>query len=195
MHIASDFNVDGIALCEVGVNWRCNGRRHRLGDWVNKHSDREVRASSSFNVAGPNISLGQQGGTAIVLLHGLLQYANKTAHNFRNLGRWASWVLSTNPLHRTRLVSAYCPGRSKKTGLKMVYQQHPRLIQSNNLRCSPYELFIEDLCNQLHTWKAAGDRILLFNDANEDILHGRLAQALVECNADLWELSRRFWPD
>lgn len=194
--LAQEFDVDGIALCEVGVNWKCTGQRHHLGDWVNQYLEREVRATASFNVAGPKSSLGQQGDTAIVLRHGVLQYTQKIAHDFRNLGRWASWtLLSTNPLHRTRLVSAYCPGRSKKTGLKTVYQQHLRLIQSNKLRCSPYELFIEDLCTQLCTWRAAGDRILLFIDANEDILHSRLARALVECNADLCEISHKFWPN
>ena len=111
MQLAREFEVDGVAICEVGVNWKSHGHRHRLGDWVNKMSNREVRASLSFNVEGPRISLGQQGGTAIVLLHGLLQYAHKATNDFlRSLGRWASWTLAINPIHRTRLVVAYCPG-------------------------------------------------------------------------------------
>ena len=194
MKLAQSFDVDGIAVCEVGVNWKNHRRRHRLREWIEKLADREIRATSSFNVEGPDTCLGQQGGTSIVLLHGLIQYAQQTAHDFRKLGRWSSWVLSSNPLHRARVVVAYCPGRSKKTGLKTVYQQQLRHIQNKNLRCSPYELFVHDLCTQLCTWRAAGDRILLFIDANEDIINSRLGKSLTECKADLTEISHTFWP-
>ena len=82
LDISRKFEVDGIALCEVGVNWGIRSRRQRLGDWFSRLSEREVRASSSFNVEGPNLRLGQQGGTALVLNHGLLQYARQTTHDF-----------------------------------------------------------------------------------------------------------------
>ncbi len=186
MKLAQDYDVDGIAICEVGVNWKGHSRRHRLGDWVNPLSPREIRASSSFNTSGPTSSLAQQGGTALIMLHGLLQYTQSTANDFRNLGRWASWILSSNPAHRTRVVVAYCPGKAKKSGLKTVYQQHLRHIQTHNLRCSPYKLFIFDFCKQLRTWRTSGDRILLFIDANDHILNSKISRSLTECDT--------FWP-
>ena len=146
MDISRRFDVDGIALCEVGVNLGFWGQHQRLGDWFNRMAEREVRASGSFNVNGPKLRLGQQGGMALVLNHGLLQYARQTAHDFRRLGRWASWVPWINPEHRTRIVVSYCPGRARKDGTKTVYQQHLRYIQHNCLNCSPYNLFVDDLC-------------------------------------------------
>lgn len=85
-------------------------------------------------------------GTALVLYHqhGLLQYARQTAHDFCQLGPWASWVLSINPEHCTRIVVAYCPGtRAKMDGRKIVYQQHLQYIQHNRLNCSPYNLSVK----------------------------------------------------
>ena len=194
MDLARRFDVDGIVLCEVGINWKAHRRCHRLDSWVSNFSEREVRASSSFNHSCPSDSLSQQGGTLVVLLHSLIQYAHKTAHDFRNLGCWASWMLCMNPLHRTRLVVAYCPGHVRRKGLKTVYQQHLRYIQSHNLQCSPYELFLGDLCSRLCNWRSDGDRILLFIDSNEDVINGRLGRSLIECPADLVERSHLFWP-
>ncbi len=129
-----------------------------------------------------------------MLLHGLLQYAQKSVHDFHNLGRWASWTLALNPLHRTQIVVAYCPGRTKKSGLKTVYQQHLRYIKQHSLRCTPYKLFLEDLCAQLCSWQSDGDQIVLFLDANKHITHGCLGKALAECGADLSKISHTFWP-
>ena len=42
-------------------------------------------------------------------------------------------------------------------------------------------------------WRAAGDRLALFIDANKHILHGIIAQMLVESSIDMREISHDFW--
>ena len=195
LELARTHEIDGAALCEVGVNWSMTPRRRwfHLGHWLNSKSVREIRASTSNNIHGPKRSQGQYGGTGLVLFNSLLQYGQSTAHDHRQLGRWASWVLSNTPLHRTRVVVAYCPGRSRREGLKTVYQQHIRYIQQHNLAQTPYQLFLNDLVAQLKCWKAAGDRILLFIDANEHVISGKIGKSLTHRALGLHEISHKFW--
>ena len=35
MELAKTYEVDGAALCEVGINWSCQARNHRLSNWFN----------------------------------------------------------------------------------------------------------------------------------------------------------------
>ncbi len=47
----------------------------------------------------------------------------KGGNNFQGLGRWASWVMTINSKHRTRVVVFYGVGKFKVKGLGTVYQQ------------------------------------------------------------------------
>lgn len=73
--LAEKYDVDGIALVEVGVNWKYFGTSARLSSWFESVASCELRATAAFNTHMPVVSAKQQGGTAIVLCHGLLQYA------------------------------------------------------------------------------------------------------------------------
>ena len=193
--LARVHDVDGVAICEIGINWSQTPRRKSfsLAHMINSKMDREARAVTSHNSHGPNRSIGQYGGTGIVLFNSALQYAQGTAHDHRHLGRWASWVLSNTPTHRTRMVVAYCPGRSRRDGLKTVYQQHLRYIQHHQLQATPYQLFVDDLTNQIKCWTKAGDRITLFIDANEHITKGLIHAQLTSNDVGLKEISHRSW--
>ena len=114
--LAEEYEVDGVAFVEVGVNWN-----KYMSSWFEAHSEREIRSTEAFNTRAPAVSARQQGGTALLLRHGLLEYSRGTAHDSRNLGRWASWSFHANPDHRTRVITAYCPGTRKNEGLQTVY--------------------------------------------------------------------------
>ena len=191
--LADEFEADGIVLVEVGVNWKKFKSSARLASWFNPLSTREVRATEAFNMHAPATSHRQQGGTAIVLRHGLLQYARGSAPDSSGLGRWASWSFDVNPTHRTRVVVAYCPGTHKKTGPQTVYTQHITDINSRGLDCTPYQLFVTELRAQLRCWRAAGDRMILFIDSNEHILRGTIARMLAESQINMHEISHTFW--
>lgn len=130
----------------------------------------------------PKIGLAQQGGCTVIAQGEVCQYAkvSKGANDHRNLGRWASMILSSHPDQRTRIVTAYNVGRTKPEGLKTVYQQHLRYIQETGLDCSPRKLMRDDLIEQLKTWLRQGDRIMLYMDANENVIDGPLCSALAD---------------
>ena len=102
-------------------------------------------------------------------------------------------MLSNSPTHRTRVVVAYCPGRSRRDGLRTVYQQHLRYIQQHHLHLTPYQLFVDDLVKQVTCWIKAGDRILLLMDANEHVTKGLIHAKLTAKDVGLKEVSHRYW--
>lgn len=53
MALAKQYEVDGAALCKVGVNWNAQSCNHRLSNWLNDVSEREIRATTSHNTHGP----------------------------------------------------------------------------------------------------------------------------------------------
>ena len=128
------------------------------------------------------------------LRHGLIEYARGTAHDSRHLGRWSSWIFHNNPDHRTRVITAYCPGSKKHEGPQTVYTQHLNEINTNGWDTMPYTLFVNDLLAAIRCWRALGDRIILFIDSNEHILNGPLAQQLTHPSIGLCELTHKFWP-
>ena len=61
---------------------------------------------------------------------------------------------------------AYRPRNRRSKGLKTVYQQHLRYIQSCDLETDPVSLFDVDLSKQIKEWRGAGERIVLAMDVN-----------------------------
>jgi hypothetical protein len=106
-----------------------------------------TKSTLAHNKQQPKISLGQQGGCAVVARGEICQYAKVTkgSNDHRKLGRWASMVFSSHPSQRFRLVSAYNVGKSKPEGLQTVYQQHIRYIQEEGLKTNPHRMMKEDL--------------------------------------------------
>ena len=192
--LADQYDVDGIAFVEVGVNWNKFKTSGRLSSWFEALAEREIRSTESFNLLAPVVSSRQQGGTALLLRHGLLEYSRSTSHDSRNLGRWSSWLFHNNPDHRTRVIAAYCPGSKKHEGPQTVYTQHLNEINNNGWDTTPYSLFVNDLLAALRCWRAAGDRIILFIDSNEHVLNGPIAHHLSHPSIDLREITHTFWP-
>ena len=195
-HLVQEFDVNGVVMCETGVNWDTYPRGNPFKGWLDNNFEREIYTNTAHNKHGPTISHGQQGGTAMILTNEILQYARNRDNDPTGLGRWCSWCLYMTPSHRTRIIVAYCPGKKgKRVGLKTVTHQHMIYIDEHNIPVrSPYEMFLRDLSAQLREWKSAGDRLLLFMDNNEHILTGRITRRLQQDDIDIREISHTFWP-
>ena len=192
--LAEKYEVDGIAFVEVGVNWNKYKTSSRLSSWFESHAECKICSMESFNQCAPVVSARQQGGTALLLRNGLLEYSRGTSHDSRKLGRWASWTFHSNPDYRTRVITAYCQGTRKHEGLQTVYTQHLNEINSLGLDTAPYSLFVTDLLHAIRCWRAAGDRIILFIDVNEHVLRGPLSRQLTNPTIGLKEITSKFWP-
>jgi hypothetical protein len=93
----------------------------------------------------------------------------------------------------TKIVVAYRPCARKVRGLKMVYQQHMRYIQSRGLQTDPVTLFDSNLSKQIKEWRGAGERIVLVIDVNGHPLHNDLYQQLQECKTEMEKFSHKCW--
>ena len=91
------------------------------------------------------------------------------------LGRW-SWIkFEGRNNHICRVVTAYnlCIAPSEK--YTSVYQQHKHYWESKGINTCPREKFLQNLCTQLKKWRGMGERIVLFMDANQNVLKGSLS--------------------
>jgi hypothetical protein len=93
----------------------------------------------------------------------------------------------------TRIVVAYRPCARKVKGLKMVYQQHMRYIQSHGLQTDTVTLIDSNLSKQIKEWRGAGERIVLVIDVNGHPLHNDLYQQLQERKTEMEEFSHKCW--
>ena len=156
----------------------------------------EINCTTAHNIHSPRVSLGQPGGTGILItLPTLFEYAPN--HGCRSQGSRPMDVmeLSHTPDHVTRLVSAYCPcSNSSDKGLKTVYRQHLNYIQQENLGHTPYQLFFDDLILQLKQWRAKNERIFCI-DLNKHSLTGKISPRLWSDNIKLHESTHNFWPE
>ena len=158
----------------------------------------EVKLSSvtGFNKTEQVDTAHIQGATGLLAVNEILQYCRNSGTDFRNLGRWSWYLLYSTPEFWTRVISAYSVGQRVTEGEGRVYQQHLREIMRNEsipLETTPYELFCNDLIQQLQTWVAQGDRIILMMDANEHVLNGTLCRRMrdEELGLDLEETSHK----
>ena len=194
VQLTQDHDVDAVALCELGVNWR-SGRGHSLKSWCSPYFPQEIRCATAHNIHSPKSSLGQPGGTGLLLTQSIMEYAHDMEVDPRGLGRWTSCKLHHTPEHVTRLVVAYCPCTgSKDKGLKTVYRQHLTFIQKEQLDRTPYQLFFDDLILQLKKWRSHGERLILCIDLNEHCLRGKISRRLGSEDINLQERTNQVWP-
>ncbi len=179
---------------ELNFNWTKVNSSANLASWFHEE-EWETRSKMAHNIMEFDGTFGkhQPGGTGMLCQHKFGQYARKPFVDLRGLGRWCSWPFYCNPIHVTRLVMAYQPCARKAKGLKMVYQQHMRYIQTRGLQTDPVSLFDSDLLKHIQEWRGAGERIVLVIDVNGHLLHNNLYRQLQERRTEMEELSHKCW--
>lgn len=159
-NIIDKWDVQGGCFQEVGINWSAINYNRNMASWFRLDRN-EIRTHTAHNV-----------NLAQLMCKDLVAYTRDTETDFRGLGRWASWVLYSNPAHRTRIVTAYNLGKRKSNYLGTCYQQHLRYIQRNGLNVTPHTLFLMDFVEMITKWMSAGERLLIFIDMNEHVIRG-----------------------
>ena len=187
--LVEEYDVQGVGLIEVGFNWSTVNSSRNLASWFNDW--RPCISATNHNKHEPG-TRHQQGGIGLLAFGALQKYVRKKCGDFRDLGRWQSWLLYANENHQTRVIFAYNVGRPKPRHFGSMYQQTLRYIQSNNLDTNPRRLFATDFLAVLLTWRARGERLIIFWDANEHILTGPLCSLILD-KLDMVEASSQSW--
>jgi len=195
--LINKYDIDMISFAEHGLNMGRFPPSQTFNSFF--QAETELRSVTGHNSTENPETQHQQGGTGIMGVGELLEYYKKPANDFRKLGRWTSVIIEGSPQHRTRVVSAYCVGKTKPEGHGRVYQQHLRYLQHKgwDQTKTPYQLFCDDLLWQLQVWVGQGDRIILCMDANEHVLYGGLCKRLLDekLGLNLAEISHKAWSE
>jgi len=189
VRLCQEFEVQGGGLSEVGVNWSSFPASANLASWL-RDDIPDIRAHAAHN-RNEGVGHYQPGGTATFACGELVRYMKQKGEDFRGLGRWCSTLFYSDPAHRTRVVAAYNVGRQSPKGLKTIFQQQVRHIQTHGLNTSPARLFLTDFLAQLQVWQRQGDRLLIFMDMNEHVLRGTVARYLLKMG--LVEATHQYW--
>jgi hypothetical protein len=101
------WDIQGRGFSEVGIDWRKLPQAKGLVSWFRMAHDKyQTLATHNKNKDVPT-TIRQQGGIVIFAGKELRQYVPRSARDFRNLGKWNSWIRQCNPSHRTRMIVAY----------------------------------------------------------------------------------------
>lgn len=127
----------------------------------------------------------QYGGVATINFPRLAGFILEMGKDPTGLARWCYTYVGTAS-RKTQIVTAYRPvkpphsqRKGKHRGWYTRWAQHRRWIRKNGFgRISPWAKFYQDLLQQLLTWKAAGDEIILFMDVNDHVYNGLFSQRL-----------------
>ena len=116
----------------------------------------------------------------MVLAHGQLCHRFfSTGADERGLGRWAWLHIHGTRRASARIISVYRP--CKTTSVlqnSTVYKQQVKHLKDKDIDICPLEQFSIDLLALLQKWMAAGDKIILLIDSNEDIRDGTFDREL-----------------
>jgi hypothetical protein len=187
------YNVNLCLFMELNYNWSKVNSSANLASWF-QDKERETRCVTAHNMEENNILFGKHhpGGTGMLCGNKYLQYARHTLVDPRGLDRWCSWLFYCNPTHVTRIVVVYHLCAGKTEGLKTVYQQHMRYIQSRGLSFNPIDLFDHNLSKQIKEWRGKGEQILLMMDVNDHPIRNKFYTKL-KAHTDMEEFTHEFW--
>jgi hypothetical protein len=168
--VLNDLQVDMVCYNEHHHNLKHKTNRAVFCQMFNG-GDTQLRAIAAHNV---NKEAGkfQEGGMAMLAFGDMIERFDPDGSGRDNLGlgRWTFMKFDGGDGVLTQVISGYSPCASKKKDPGTVYQQHQwHLINKLcDLTC-PRVRLCKQLLHQMTQWRAAGERLALCLDGNENI--------------------------
>ena len=169
---------DYFGLAETNVNWHKMKGSATLYYRV-KYYWKRFKTVTAHNTHA-NHGVTQRGGNRAATMGQLAHRVTKVGKDKTMLGRWV-WIEYQGKLvMRTRIYTAYRPGRkppqsSKKT---TVYHQQDRYMRANNIKGDPHTMFDQNLQDELELLINECNIILML-DTNEDIENGNFNKSML----------------
>jgi exonuclease III len=179
--VIDDLQADVVCYNEHRQNLKHKTNRNGFRQMFNG-GETNLRAIAAHN-ANKEAGKFQEGGTAMLVYGDLIEQFDLEGSGQDDLGleRWTFMKFKGGDGVVTRVICGYSPCSNKKKDSGTVYQQHRRhLINNlNDLTC-PRVRFRDDLLRHMKQWRAAGERLVLCLDANENIYRAELGQQLTD---------------
>ena len=161
-------------LQECSLNWDNISQNHRLPSiFRDKKHFTKCKAFTAHNVHTGVKTKCQWGDTAVLSMGNISHCAKGAGRDLTGLGRWCWTRFQGRNGITLRYVSVYGPCDSTN-GETSVRRQHIKYLNENNDNRHPKTAFLEDLENELKTWLAAGDQVVVGGDFNLEVTSGPL---------------------
>ncbi len=162
---------------EIGLFW---GKIDPSDQWDERVMGlADSTAIFAHNTTEPELSDKlQYGGVGMVATAEAKHRIVERGKDPSGMGRWVWMRMEGKEGHHVRFVTAYRPCQSGGAG--SVFQQQARAMAVNKDYRNPRTAIMQDLVATMNEWKTLGDHIILGMDANEDIRHGEVYDALEE---------------
>ena len=192
IRVIETWDVQAGGFSEVGIKRRNMPRSKQKDSWFCSGTDMyQTLVANNHQEIVPTL-IRQQGSIALFAGKEVGQYISNTEKDFRNLGRWNSWLIQSDLSHRTRMVVAYQVRQARQKGIQTIYQQHARYMALHNLIGKSWDLFQDDIA-AITRFIENGNRLILSIDMNKHVLTGTLPWKLL-C-LGLHEATHEHWED
>jgi hypothetical protein len=159
------------------------------------HTENALCTVAGYNVH-ENFSRRQYGGTFQLTFGALATRVVDTGVDSRNLGRYAWTKFQGRNGHVARMVLVYVPCRtSRSSGELTVMNQHHQYLESREIFTCPRKVLLEDIRTCLQEWRQAGERLVVFLDANENAMDSPFHDMFVSPGLQMREAVFHHHPD
>ena len=182
--LINDLGANVVAYNEHRQNLRHKDNRNGWNQLF-RGGEADVRSVVAHNVhEADRIGRVQEGGTGLLMFGPLTEYLDMpgSEKDITGLGRWTTMLLKGGTGVQTRIICGYNPCRSNRQDNGTSYSQQRRYQiwqQQDHITC-PRVKFREDLGKLLKEWRAAGDKLIVCLDANENIYMQALGKLLTD---------------
>ena len=182
--LINELGADVVAYTEHRQNLRHKDNRNGWNQLF-KGGEADVRSVVAHNVhKADRIGRVQEGGTGLLIFGPLTEYLDMpgSEKDATGLGRWTTMLLKGGTGVQTRIICGYNPCRSNRQNNGTSYSQQRRyqIWQQQDHTTCPRVKFREDLGKLLKEWRAAGDKLIVCLDANENIYKQALGKLLTD---------------
>ena len=171
--------ADVVAYCEHRQNLRHKENKNGFMQMFNG-GETDLRAISAHNANG-DMGRVQEGGTEMLAFGNLMDQfdSDRLGRDELGLGCWTYMRFAGSDGAVTYVVCGYNPTANNKVESGTTYQKHRRFYidKQTDLTC-PRKRFANDLIKQLETRREEGARIVLCEDANENMYDKALGKRI-----------------
>jgi hypothetical protein len=154
-----------------------------------------LRTVAGYNTH-ENFSWRQYSGTFQLTFGALAARVVDTGVDDRQLGRYAWTKFQGRNGHVARIVSIYVPCKSSRSsGDLTIMNQHQRYFDAQEISGCPRQLLLDNIRTCLHVWRQAGERLVVFIDANKNTTNGTFHNMFVSPDSGMREAVVHRHPD
>jgi hypothetical protein len=169
------YQFDVMGFTEMNTHWNSVDNANRL-EAQTKEWFACAKRTSAYYVDHPFPVPFVYGGVSQWAIDEVVHRVTAAGEDPSGLGRWAWQTFSGRQGVTLRIVTAYQPVAGR--GPRSVWMQQKNFFLARDEEEDPRRLFIRDLVEQIQGWLQEGNQLMVNLDANEDVGHGEMADAL-----------------